>query len=135
MCYDSCVKLLFTVIITIALPLAGISCVKSGSGGNPDITPPSISDIRILDIYNSRGTTMAIAWRTSEPATSQVEYGRTTEYGLITPLDENLVINHGATLGGITANSLYHFRVRSKDAAGNEAMSEDKTYMHSTIYD
>jgi hypothetical protein len=38
------------------------------------------------------------------------------------------VTNHSVTLSGLTANTTYHYRVRSKDAAGNQAASGDLTF-------
>ncbi len=70
----------------------------------------------------------SLAWTTNEPATTQMEYGNTTEYGMITPLDENLVTTHSVTVIGLEAFRTYHFRVRSKDGSGNEAISEDQNF-------
>ena len=67
---------------------------------------------------------MVIAWTTNEPATSQVDYGRRAEFGMITPLDKNLVTTHVVILEGLENYATYFFRARSKDAAGNEAISE-----------
>jgi hypothetical protein len=41
------------------------------------------------------------------------------------PLDENLVANHSVNLSGLESNTTYHFRMKSRDDAGNEAVSED----------
>lgn len=68
-----------------------------------------------------------INWTTDEPATSQVEYGLTTSYGNLTPLDPTLVTSHSVTKTGLARRTTYHYRVRSKDAAGNEAISTDRT--------
>ena len=134
-CYKNCV-MLFVRVITLFSLVAGVT---SCAGGEPrplsDTIPPAISNIRIFDISL---THMDISWTTSEPATSQVEYGEvvygaTTAYGMITPLDKNLVTIHAATLSGLSENTLYRFRVRAKDAAGNEAISEETlqaTYFH-----
>ena len=73
-------------------------------------------------------TSAQIDWNSDEPADAQVEYGRTASYGSFTSLDNNLVTTHATTLSNLTANTLYHFRVRSKDAAGNLAISNDFTF-------
>lgn len=49
-------------------------------------------------------------------------------YGNSTPLDTNLVTPHSVTLSGLAANSLYHYRVKSRDAAGNVSVSGDFTF-------
>jgi len=125
MYYNYRMKLLAIVSIIIILLLGGISCVGSGLGATSDTTPLSISNIRVED---SSTTHADLAWTTNEPATTQMEYGNTTEYGMITPLDENLVTNHSVTLSGLEDWRLYHFRVRAKDGAGNEAISEDHNF-------
>jgi len=69
-----------------------------------------------------------ILWNSDEPADSQVEYGLTTNYGVSTPLDLTMATAHAITLSNLTANTLYHYRVKSKDAAGNLATSNDFTF-------
>lgn len=69
-----------------------------------------------------------ITWSTNEPATSQVEYGTTTTYGLSTTLDSTLVTSHRVALTGLAASTTYHYRVKSTDAAGNTAVSDDNTF-------
>lgn len=75
---------------------------------------------------SSSGAT--IAWTTSEPATSQVEYGLTQEYGSLTPLSGELVESHSIRLIQLKAGRVYHYRVVSTDAAGNQAVSADGTF-------
>ncbi len=93
---------------------------------NPaDTTPPVISAVNASSITASGAS---ITWTTNEPATSQVDYGPTTSYGQATPLDSTKVTSHIVALSGLSASTLYHYRVRSKDAAGNEAVSSDYTF-------
>src|SRR5262249_49368015 len=61
-------------------------------------------------------------------ATSQVDYGLTTGYGSTTTLDPALVLAHSVPLGGLSANTTYNYRVRSRDAAGNERVSANSTF-------
>jgi len=96
--------------------------------------PPVILDVRVSSITS---TTAIVTWTTDKPATSQVEYGRTTAYGSTTTLDTNLVTEHSVTLSGLTPSietdegpvyTTYYFRARSKDAASNEAVSDQGTF-------
>src|SRR5205807_259603 len=66
-----------------------------------------------------------IAWSTDEPADSQVEYGTTTAYGSSTSLDPTRVTSHSQTLSGLSPATTYHYRVKSKDAAGTVADTAD----------
>ena len=93
-------------------------------GGAPDTVPPVISAVAASPAV--QGAT--ITWTTNEGRTSQVEYGLTTAYGSTTALDSALVTSHTVTLSGLTSNTLYHYRVRSRDASGNERISSDATF-------
>jgi Bacterial Ig domain/Purple acid Phosphatase, N-terminal domain len=90
-----------------------------------DKTPPVLSAITAVSITSSGAT---ITWTTDEAATSQVDYGTSTAYTNTTGLDANLVVSHSATLTGLSANTVYHYRVRSRDASGNLATSGDFTF-------
>ena len=97
-----------------------------------DETPPTITNIQVSNITQ---TTAKITWTTDEPATSQVEYGKTESYGNQTTLDPDLVTSHSVNLSGLTVNTLYHYRVKSKDASNNLAVSADKTFTTSAEVD
>ncbi|HVE14759.1 MAG TPA: fibronectin type III domain-containing protein, partial [Elusimicrobiota bacterium] len=91
----------------------------------PDTTPPTIAGVTSSGVTSAAA---AIAWTTNEPSDSQVEYGPTTSYGSAIPLDGALVTAHSQSLSGLQASTLYHYRVKSKDAAGNLATSPDFTF-------
>ncbi|MGB9605043.1 MAG: fibronectin type III domain-containing protein, partial [Bryobacteraceae bacterium] len=90
-----------------------------------DTTPPAIGGVAV---GNVTGTSAAITWRTDEPADRQVEYGTTTSYGSQTPVDGSLSTSHQVTLSGLRPATTYHFRVKSRDAAGNLAVSADQVF-------
>ena len=91
-----------------------------------DRTAPTLSSVSA----GTPGTTSAtITWTTNEAATSQVEWGTTSFLaGGITALDMSLVTSHSVSVTGLTTGTLYHYRVKSRDAAGNLAMSADATF-------
>lgn len=91
----------------------------------PDATAPTISDIQTLNIT---GTSATIAWATSESSNSFVDYGRTATYELGTATDATIVLDHAVPISGLTSETVYHYRVRSRDGAGNEATSADQTF-------
>ena len=62
---------------------------------------------------------------TDEPSDSQVEYGLTTTYGSSTTVNPAMVTSHSQSLSGLTPSTLYHYRVKSRDASGNLATSGD----------
>jgi Purple acid Phosphatase, N-terminal domain len=99
--------------------------VPQGSGSSGDTTPPVIAGVGASSITSSGA---AISWTTNEGSDTQAEYGTTAAYGSGTALNTSMVTGHSVTLGGLSANTLYHYRVRSKDAAGNLAVSGDFTF-------
>jgi hypothetical protein len=90
-----------------------------------DTTPPVISGVSASSVTTSSAT---IAWTTNEASDTQADYGTATVYGSSTALNASLVTNHSAFVSGLTSSTLYHFRVKSKDAAGNLATSSDFTF-------
>ena len=97
-----------------------------------DTTAPTISAVGSSGLSSTGAT---IAWTTSEAADSQVEYGTTTSYGRSSALNSAMVTSHSQALSGLTAGTLYHYRVKSKDAAGNLATSGDYTFTTTSASD
>jgi RHS repeat-associated protein len=91
----------------------------------PDTTPPVISNVAAGGITASGAT---ITWNTNENSDSQVEYGPTAAYGQSTTHNPALVTAHSQGISGLTSGTLYHYRVKSRDAAGNLAVSGDHTF-------
>ena len=90
-----------------------------------DTTAPVISNVAAGGITTSSAT---ITWNTNENSDSQVEYGTTPAYGQSTTLNPAPVTAHSQGLFGLTSGTLYHYRVKSRDAAGNLAVSGDFTF-------
>ena len=63
-----------------------------------------------------------VTWTTNEAADGQVEYG-TAPPGALSTLVTALTTPHSITLTGLTPNTTYDYRVRSRDAAGNLGVS------------
>ena len=95
-----------------------------------DTTPPVISGINASNLTSSSAT---ITWTTDESSDSQVEYGLTTSYGSVTTLDSSLVTNHSVSLTSLSANTVYHYRVKSKDSSGNLATSPDGAFTTTAV--
>jgi len=98
----------------------------SGSGGGGgDTTPPVISGVNSSSVTASGAS---VNWATNEASDSQVEYGTSAAYGSATTLNSSMTTSHNGTLSGLAATTGYHYRVRSRDAAGNLAVSGDFTF-------
>jgi hypothetical protein len=104
-----------------------------GTGSAPPPPPPPAGDTTAPTISSvgSAGVTtsgVTINWSTNEASDTQVEYGATTGYGSSTPVNTAMVTGHSVALSGLSAATLYHYRVKSRDAAGNLASSSDFTF-------
>jgi hypothetical protein len=90
-----------------------------------DNDPPVITNVAVSSITSARAT---FTWTTDEPASSFVEYGKTTSYGEKYGNDI-LATDHSITLpASLDGETLYHFRVASSDSARNESVSSDETF-------
>src|SRR4030042_259367 len=116
--------------------------LQSATGGTTtpivDTTEPEFSKVLVTaGPGNAR-----IDWETDELASTQVEYGKTQDNTSLEPTQPKDdptsgtsigVIPHTVTLTGLepssTANKIkYYYRLISKDAAGNEAVSDWKSF-------
>src|SRR2546426_549642 len=111
-------------LTAVARDAAGNTAPSAAVSVTVDNPPPLISTVSASSISSSGAT---ITWVTNEASDSQVDYGPTTAYGSSTPLNASLLTAHAMTLTGLLATTTYHYRVKSRDAAGNLATSADFT--------
>lgn len=90
-----------------------------------DTAPPVIKNI---STSSETETSAVVTWTTNEPASSGVEYGKETDYGL-TASSADLTTDHSLTLSDLESNTAYHFRITSNDKAGNQASSADNIFV------
>ncbi len=74
-------------------------------------------------------TSAVIAWTTDEPSTSQVEYGENLASSRLAASDINLVTSHRVFISGLKPSTFYHYRIKSKDAFGNEGQSQEFSFV------
>lgn len=92
-----------------------------------DNTGPVISNVETIDLaFNS----VTVTWKTNELGTSQVEYGvgASGDYTSYSQINPTLTTSHNQTLTGLTPDTVYHFRVRSKDVLNNQSFSSDQVF-------
>lgn len=94
----------------------------------PSSGPPVISNV----ISTPAANTATVTWATNIPADSQVEYGPTSSYGNSTTLNSTMVTAHSQTVAGLTTQTLYHYRVKSRNSLGALTMSADFTFTTTT---
>jgi hypothetical protein len=103
-----------------------------------DTRPPEISsiksegDIQSSDVQNdrSRSAQLIISWKTDEPSTSQVLYGEGASsdgYPYSTQTDSQMRYEHVMIVSNLSPSKVYHFKVVSKDSAGNVGESGSVT--------
>jgi peroxiredoxin/predicted amidophosphoribosyltransferase len=90
----------------------------------PDTTPPVISGLDVTPM----DTSVVIEWTTDEPASGQIEYGRSEELGSILELTGDTTTQHRAVLGGLKPQTTYHFIVKCADAQENETASDSARF-------
>ncbi len=108
-----------------------------------DTAPPVISNIQAINLtvtnvtatdisgqtINVAVASAVITWTTDEASDSQVEHeGPNATFPVGSTPDPARVTSHSISLSGLSAATTYRYRVKSKDAAGNLAMSEDRTF-------
>ena len=87
---------------------------------------PTISAVTASAISQ---TGARISWSLSEPATGQVEYGVTSAYGRVTTAESSFTYSaHIQQVAGLVAGTAYHYRVESRDSAGQLSISPDATF-------
>jgi hypothetical protein len=83
-----------------------------------------ISEIETKEINQ---TSAVISWQTDEAADSVVEYGLTSDYGLVIS-DDKLTEEHSLILFGLNPGTPYHFKIKSQAGSGKVSESEDLTF-------
>ena len=95
-----------------------------GSASTGDVTPPTLSGFAANSITS---VSASVTCTSSEAATAVVQYGTTTSYG-----SQAAAIGSGTGFAvpvtGLTASTLYHYRWRVTDLAGNLTVSADQTF-------
>jgi len=119
-------------VLLIALLLVLGACAQASPPSTPDNALPLILDVLVSGITEASAV---ISWKTSEPADSQVEYGKTTDYDSSTLLNDHLVTSHSVSLSALQPNTTYHFRVRSKDNLGNKAEPADYIFTTQVFFE
>ena len=119
------------VIVDRLIFTLSTTCTPTGTGTNcADTTPPTLSSIAATNVTHQAAT---ISWTTNDTATTWVEYGTTTSYGSSSTLNTSLVTSHSVNLTSLNPGTIYHYRVTSRDEAGNSTVSSDRTFTTAAI--
>lgn len=96
----------------------------SASSSSSDSEGPKISGVSTDNVENNKAT---VKFALNEEADAKVEYGDSTSYGKTQEVSEKK-ISHTIELTDLEANKTYHYRVISKDSAGNSTTSGDNEF-------
>ena len=120
---------LFCIFLSAILITSGCVGGVSGNGG-PGNQPTPQGAVTISSVQATAPTSSGfqVGWLTNVPADSQIDYGISAAYGSTTPLNSTAVTVHQVGLNGLTAGTLYHYRVRSIDEKKNQAFSNDFSF-------
>jgi hypothetical protein len=91
---------------------------------NPPPPPPGPLAISNVLVMNRTTSSATISWTTTQPATSRVNYGLTSQYLSAPVIDPQLVTSHAVTLSGLAANTTYHYQVVSENSTGVTAAGD-----------
>jgi hypothetical protein len=119
-------------VSAVAVPTTAI-IVASLDGASVSFTlplQPSSNHAPVISAVTAKSVTSSsatITWTTNKASSSQVAYGTTSAYGLMSVLGGTLVTSHSVALSGLAASTTYHYQVLSRDSQGNLASSGDFT--------
>jgi hypothetical protein len=111
---------------TYNLTVLGIDSLGNSSSSSPSTitvenSAPIIANVAAAGVTSASATIM---WSTNQPGSSGIDYGP-TPYSNSTPMDLTMTTQHAETIVGLTAGTLYHFRVSSWNAVGMLGTSAD----------
>jgi hypothetical protein len=112
---------------TVTAPLPAGQTGTSATPAAKDQKTPIVTNVIVNSISTASAT---ISWTTDEKADSQVEYGLQSGKYFLSLIDPVLTTSHTIKVQGpaLTSGALFHFRVKSRNAAGTEGVSVDKTF-------
>lgn len=100
--------------------------------GAAQAAAPVISNLRV----SSRSTsTLTLSWTTDVPATSQVKFGFTREYGSRSAYDPSLVTEHAVTLSRLRTSTVYNLQAVSIDTTYFVQSGQTVAFVDSTLSD
>jgi Big-like domain-containing protein/carboxypeptidase family protein/SdrD B-like protein len=113
--------------VALSLALSGCAGVISPTNAGTTSDPTGSLSISNVQASGATNSSVQLSWATNEPATSAIDYGTTTAYGVTTPVSSSMVTAHHMALAALAQGTTYHFRVRSTSGT-DSAASSDQTF-------
>ncbi|MFZ2544374.1 MAG: fibronectin type III domain-containing protein [Candidatus Saccharimonadales bacterium] len=88
---------------------------------SPDISDVNLSMTTTEGVGNTRAQ-LIVSWKTDEPSTSQVAYGKSKDKKLnkMTPIDTEPTTNHVVIISNLDLADIYKIQILTKDISGNQ---------------
>ena len=101
----------------------------------PDEEDDTDARPRILELERTdlTATSARIEWETSRSTTGRLEYGTTDDYGTRVGSTQEYDTEHAVTLTGLTPNTVYHYRIISRDRDGRMVDDDDHTFKTESV--
>ncbi|MEI8233016.1 MAG: fibronectin type III domain-containing protein, partial [bacterium] len=109
--------------VAISVDISGNIAISS----DKTFTTSKLSSLSGVKVSTITLDSAIITWETSDPTTSEVDYGNTTGYGQ-TNSDKKLVNTHKVELTKLGKGQTYHFRIKSEDKDKNITGSDDYVF-------
>jgi peroxiredoxin len=98
---------------------------------NNDSSNPEISNVSTGFVTDS---SITVTWKTDEPTTGLVDYGKDSNYTDAETQIEPLSIWHTVKINGLQSDTLYYLQLESKDASGKQSsLAIDPIKTQSTV--
>lgn len=98
---------------------AWVCCMDAGN--------PKVNILSGPTVTNIRHSSVTVTWDTDVASDSRVDYGLTSGYGLAV-FNSTPLVRHSITLGGLIAQSTYHYQVTSAASGYDPGLSGDLTF-------
>jgi len=91
------INLIFVLVITLAVfvcmpSFANTTSYVSGDDNTARLASgPVIGNVNVIDMIVEPFSSVIVGWETNVPATSQVEYGKTPDYGFNTTVNKRML--------------------------------------------
>jgi Immunoglobulin domain/Purple acid Phosphatase, N-terminal domain len=103
--------------------------IRTNFLGNPYTNAPVI---QVVPAATASATTANISWPTDQVADGVVEYGLASSYGNATT-NATLLWYHMVNLSGLSPDTTYHYRVKSKGTNNLTGVSADDVFTTTTV--
>jgi len=98
--------------------------IRTNNIGNIPTNAPIIANVSDSNVTLNSAT---ITWTTDQSSDSVVEYGLDTSYGSAVT-NSNPLYYHTVVLNGLSASTLYHYRVKSRNSSNHTGVSGDHVF-------